>query len=68
VRRATSEQRLVQRAKLALLLQAQPTVGNTAAAAHLGQRSLPERLGAGDFPQGWRAGAQGQPARATPQQ
>jgi Winged helix-turn helix len=37
VRRATSEQRLVQRAKLALLLQAQPTVGNTAAAAQLGQ-------------------------------
>src|SRR3954454_938041 len=37
VRRATSEQRLGQRAKLALLLQAQPTVGNTAAAAQLGQ-------------------------------
>jgi hypothetical protein len=37
VRRATSEQRLVQRAKLALLLQARPTVGNTAAAAQLGQ-------------------------------
>ncbi len=37
VRRPTSEQRLVQRAKLALLLQADPTVGNTAAGQQLGQ-------------------------------
>jgi transposase len=37
VRRPTSEQRLVQRAKLALLLHAEPTVGNTAAAQRLGQ-------------------------------
>jgi Winged helix-turn helix len=37
VRRPTSEQRLVQRAKLALLLHAQPALGNTAAAQQLGQ-------------------------------
>lgn len=37
VGRPTSEQRLVQRAKLALLLHAQPTVGNTAAGQQLGQ-------------------------------
>ena len=37
VRRPTSEQRLVQRAQLALLLHAQPTVGNTAAARLLGK-------------------------------
>ena len=37
VRRPTSEQRWVQRAKLALLLQADPTIGNTAAAQQLGQ-------------------------------
>ena len=37
VRRPTSEQRLVQRAKLALLLHAHPAVGNAAAAQQLGQ-------------------------------
>ena len=37
VRRPTSEHRLVQRAKLALLLHAEPTFGNTAAAQRLGQ-------------------------------
>jgi hypothetical protein len=37
VRRPTSEQRLVPRAKLALLLHAQPAIGNTAAAQQLGQ-------------------------------
>ena len=37
VRRPTSEQRFVQRAKLALLLHAHPTIGNTAAAQRLGQ-------------------------------
>ena len=37
VRRPTSEQRLVQRAKLALLLHAQPALGHTAAAQQLGQ-------------------------------
>ncbi len=37
VRRPTSEQRLVQRAKLALLLHTQPALGNTAAAQQLGQ-------------------------------
>ena len=37
VRRPTSQQRWVQRAKLALLLHAAPTIGNTAAAQQLGQ-------------------------------
>ncbi len=37
VRRPTSEQRLVQRAKLALLLHAQPTLGNAAAGRQLDQ-------------------------------
>src|SRR2546421_291093 len=64
VRRATSEQRLVQRAKLALLLQAQPTVGNTAAAPHLGQHPKPAGLAAVgqrsvDFPPGPRLGREG---------
>ena len=36
VRRPRSEQRLVERARLALLLHAQPTLGNTAAARQLG--------------------------------
>src|SRR5437867_4003840 len=36
VRRPRSEQRLVERARLALLLHAQPTIGNTAAARQLG--------------------------------
>ena len=36
VRRPRSEQRLVERARLALLLQAQPAIGNTAAARQLG--------------------------------
>jgi hypothetical protein len=37
VRRPTSEQRLARRAQLALLLHAQPAVGNAAAAQQLGQ-------------------------------
>jgi hypothetical protein len=37
VRRSTSEQRLVQRAKLALLLHADPRLGNTGAGQQLGQ-------------------------------
>src|SRR4051795_904173 len=68
VRRPTSEQRLVQRAKLALLVHADPALGNAAAGQQLGQhpnwvRKWRKRWALGGCP---LASLGGSPAVGTP--